>query len=168
MTRLSAQWQRNVIGSIVAVAAVGVFVAVDLGSQWSTYRHTVVPEHEVPTGQTGSADGQTWTVESIRHLNRSPLNFGPPLPPGTVLTIVDIARSGPPTDDLCTGVITDGQRRWEDEGVGGFSPVLADGVTDMCIKPGRLQYAFLLPHDVVPTALDVTTSDGEITVRMLL
>jgi hypothetical protein len=38
----------------------------------------------------------------------------------------------------------------------------------MCTKPGRLQYAFLLPWDVVPTALDVTTHDGEITVRMLL
>jgi hypothetical protein len=96
------------------------------------------------------------------------LNFGPPLPSGTVLTIVEIDRAGPPTDHLCTGVITDGQRRWEDEGVGGFSPVLADGVTNICSKPGRLQYAFLLPHDVVPTALDVTTSAGEITVRMLL
>lgn len=168
MSRLSALWQRNVIGAIVAVAAFGVFVAMDLGPQWSTYRHTVAPEHVVPSGQTGSADGQTWKVESIRHLNRSPLNFGPRLPTGTVLTIVDIDRSGPPTDDLCTGVITDGERRWDDEGVGGFRPVLTDGVTDMCTKPGRLQYAFLLPWDVVPTALDVTTHDGEITVRMLL
>jgi hypothetical protein len=168
MTRLSAVWQRNVIATIVAAAAVGVFIALDLGPQWSTYRDTIVPEHVVPTGHSGSADGQRWKVESIRHLNRSPLNFGPPLPSGTVLTIVEIDRSGPPTDHLCTGVITDGQRRWEDEGVGGFSPVLADGVTAMCSKPGRLQYAFLLPHDVVPTALEVTTSAGEITVRMLL
>lgn len=168
MTRTWPLWQRNVMGTIVAAAAVGVFVAVDLGPQWSTYRHTIVPEHVVPTGQSGSADGQTWQIESIRHLNRSPLNFGPPLPSGTVLTIVEIDRSGPPKNDLCTGVITDGQRRWEAEGVGGFSPVLADGLTDMCSKPGRLQYAFLLPHAVVPTALDVTTPGGEITVRMLL
>ena len=37
----------------------------------------------------------------------------------------------------------------------------------MCNKPGRLQFGFVLPRDVVPTAMDVT-ADGQITVRMLL
>ena len=121
MMRLTALWQRNVVGAVVTAAALGVLVAVDLGPQWSTYRHTVVPEHVVPSGQSGAADGQTWKVDSVRHLNRSPLNFGPPLPTGTVLTVITLDRSGPPADELCVGVITDGAQRWKAEGVGGFS-----------------------------------------------
>ncbi|HET9565328.1 MAG TPA: hypothetical protein VFP27_12690 [Mycobacterium sp.] len=165
--RLTALWQRNVVGAVVTAAALGVLVAVDLGPQWSTYRHTVVAEHVVPSGQSGAADGQTWKVDSVRHLNRSPLNFGPPLPTGTVLTVITLDRSGPPADELCVGVITDGAQRWKAEGVGGFSPIPRDGVTSMCNKPGRLQFAFVLPQDVVPTAVDVT-AEGQITVRMLL
>ena len=165
--RLTALWQRNVFGAVVTAAALGVFVAIDLGPQWSTYRHTVVPERVVPSGQSGAAAGQTWKIDSIRHLNRSPLNFGPPLPSGAVLTVVTLDRSGPPTDDLCVGVITDGAQRWKDEGIGGFSPIPGDGVTSMCNRPGRLQFAFVLPRDVVPTAIDVI-ADGQIMVRMLL
>lgn len=167
MTRLPALWQRNVIGAIVVAAALGILVAIDLGPQWATYRGTVIAEHVVPVGQSGTADGRTWKVESIRHLNRSPLNFGPPLPAGTVLIVVTLDRSGPLPDDLCVGVITDGAQRWTDEGIGGFHPIPADGVTSMCNKAGQLQYAFLLPNDVVPTAMDVT-ADGRIMVRMLL
>ena len=167
MMRLTALWRRNVVGAVVTAAALGVLVAVDLGPQWSTYRHTVVPEHVVPSGQSGAAGGQTWKVDSVRHLNRSPLNFGPPLPAGTVLNVITLDRSGPPADELCVGVITDGVQRWTAEGVGGFTPIAGDGVTSMCNKPGRLQFAFVLPRDVVPTAVDVT-ADGQITVRMLL
>lgn len=167
MTRPLALWQRNAVGAIVAAAAIGVFIVIDFGPQWSTYRRTVVPEHVVPAGQSGTAEGQTWALGSIRHRNRSPLNFGPPLPSGTVLTIVEIDRSGQPPDDLCNGVITDGDRRWDAEGLGGFSPIPPDGVTSMCHEPGRLQFAFVLPRDVVPTAVDVTMN-GQITVRLLL
>ena len=95
MTRLPALWQRNVIGAIVVAAALGILVAIDLGPQWATYRGTIIAEHVVPVGQSGTADGRMWKVESIRHLNRSPLNFGPPLPAGTVLTVVTLDRSGP-------------------------------------------------------------------------
>ena len=43
MTRLPALWQRNVIGAIVvAAAALGILVAIDLGPQWATYRGTVI------------------------------------------------------------------------------------------------------------------------------
>ncbi|WP_137145285.1 hypothetical protein [Mycolicibacterium sp. CR10] len=167
MTRLSALWQRNLIASIVLACAVGAFVAIDFGPQWAAYRHSVVPEVVVPNGQSGSAAGQTWKLSAVRHQNRSPLNFGPPLPPGTVLTIVDVDRSGTPGAELCTGVITDGDQRWQAEGLGVFSPIARDGVTATCTKPGRLQFAFLLPHDVVPTAVDVTIN-GQITVRLEL
>ncbi|MGH3676332.1 MAG: hypothetical protein ACRDU5_11455 [Mycobacterium sp.] len=162
------RWQRNVIGAVVVAAAVGVLVVTGLGPAWSAYRHTVVPETVVPAGQSGTAGGQNWKLGSIRHLNRSPVNYGPALPTGTVLTVVTIDRSGPITDEMCVGVITDGDRRWNAEGVGGFRPPQADGLTTMCNKPGRLQLTFLLPHDVVPTAIDVTTLDGQITVRMLV
>lgn len=161
-------WQRNVIGVVVAAAAVGVFVAIDLGPAWLTYRHTVVPETVVPAGKSGTADGQTWKVDSIRHLNRSPVNFGPPLPTGTVLMVVTVDRSGPTTEEICIGVITAGTQRWKAEGVGGFRPPLADGISTLCNKPGRVQFTFLLPHDVVPTAMDVTTLDGQITVRLMM
>jgi hypothetical protein len=161
-------WQRNVIGAVVAAVAVGVFVVIDLGPQWSEYRHTVVPETVVAAGNSGTADGQTWKVESIRHLNRDPASFGPPLPAGTVLTAVTLERSGPTSDEICVGVITDGSRRWQAEGVGGFRPPLAGGVNTLCNKPGPVQFTFLLPHDVVPTAMDVTTLDGQIRVRLLL
>jgi hypothetical protein len=170
--RLSALWVRNLIGAVVAAAAIGVLVFTglgDLGQSWTTYRHTVVPGAVVPAGQSGDADGRTWKIDAIRHLNRSPRNFGPELPQGTVLTVITIDRSGPPpTDGICNGVLTDGQRRWKSEGVGGFSAPEVDGVTSLCNQPGRLQFTFLLPQDVVPTAMDVVRVDGRITVRMLL
>ncbi|KWX68203.1 hypothetical protein [Mycobacterium sp. NAZ190054] len=167
MTRLSALWQRNVIGAVVVACAVGAFVVIDFGPQWSAYRNSLTPRLVVPDGQSGTADGQTWRLESIKHLNRSPLNFGPPLPPGTVLTVVVVDLSGPPRPGYCTAMLTDGERRWESEGVGGFSPLPRDGVRNLCDKPGRVQFGFVLPSDVVPTAMDVI-DNGQITVRMLL
>lgn len=167
MKRLSALWQRNLIASIVLACAVAAFVAIDFGPQWAAYRNSVVPEVVVPKGQRGTAAGQTWQLSEVRHTNRSPVNYGPPLPSGTVLTIVDVDRSGTPGAELCTGVITDGEQRWQAEGLGGFSPIARDGVTATCTKPGRLQFAFLLPQDVVPTAVDVTI-DGQIKVRLEL
>jgi hypothetical protein len=52
-------------------------------------------------------------------------------------------------------------------GVGGFSPLPTGDVKALCDKPGRIQFGFVLPSDVVPTALDIT-HNGQITVRMLL
>jgi hypothetical protein len=69
---------------------------------------------------------------------------------------------------VCNGVITDGERRWKSEGVGGFSAPAGDGVTSLCSMPGLLQFTFLLPQDAVPTAMDVVAFDGSITVRLLL
>lgn len=167
--RLSALWVRNVIGAVIVVAAVGVIIATTLEQQWTTYRHTVVPETVVPKGQSGSAGGYTWKVDSIKHLNRSPVSYGPQLPKGTVLTVITVDRSGAPSEGICTGVITDGERRWEAEKVGGFRPPTPEGITTICgHEPGPVQFTFLLPQDAVPSALDITTFDAEITARMLL
>lgn len=64
-------------------------------------------------------------------------------------------------------MITDGTTRWTAEGVGGYTPIPPEGVTSLCNLPGPVQFTFLLPDDVVPTALDVT-NNGQITVRMVL
>lgn len=170
--RLSVLWVRNVIGAVVAAAAIAVLVFTGLGGLgqwWAEYRRTVVPGAVVPAGRSGDADGRTWTVDSIRHLNRSPRGFGPKLPPGTVLTVITVDRSGPPPDTgVCNGVLTDGNRRWKNQSVGGFTAPEGDGVTSLCNQPGLLQFTFLLPQDVVPTAMDVVALDGRITVRLQL
>ena len=170
--RLSALWVRNLIGAAVSAAAIAVLVFTGLGGlgeSWATYRHTVVPGADVPAGKTGDADGHTWRIDAIRHINRSPRDFGPPLPLGTVLTVITVDRSGsPPADAICNGVITDGKRRWKSESIGMFSAPEADGVTSLCTQPGLLQFTFLLPQDVVPTAVDVVQLDGRITARLQL
>jgi hypothetical protein len=168
--RLSALWVRNVIGAVVALGALGIIVATVLWEPWTTYRHTVVPEAVVPVGQSGTAGGYTWKVDSVKHLNRNPASYGPGLPAGAVLTVITLERSGPPTEGLCNGVIIDGDRQWAAEGIGGFGPSAPEGVNTICAgeKPGPVQFSFLLPQDVVPTAVDVRAFDGQITVRMLL
>ena len=166
--RLSALWVRNLIGAVVVAVAIGVIITTILGDQWATYRDTVVPTTVVNKGHTGSAGEQTWKIDSVKHLNRNPLSYGPELPAGTVLTSVTVDRSGPLKDEGCYGVITDGERRWKAENIGGFSPPAADGVTSLCSQPGLLQYTFLVPQDGVPTAMDITGFNGSITVRLLL
>ncbi len=170
--RLSAQWVRNGIGVVVAAAALAVLVFTGLGGlreSWADYRRTVVPQVVVPVGGSGSADGRSWKIDGIRHMNRSPRDFGPPLPAGTVLTVITVDRSGaPPAGTICNGVITDGERRWNSERVGFFSAPEGDGVTSLCSQPGLLQFAFVLPQDVVPRALDIVQFDGRITARLLL
>lgn len=167
MTRCGALWQRNVIGAVVVACGIGAYTAIDFGPYWSAYRNTYTPALVVPDGESGSAAGQTWKLESIRHLNRSPLNFGPPLPAGTVLTVIVVDWSGTPLPGMCTAVLTDGEQRWDAQPVGGFTPIPPDGMQSVCNKPGRIQFGFVIPSDAVPTSIDVT-HDDEITVRMLL
>ncbi|MFY9920598.1 MAG: hypothetical protein WAL26_19720 [Mycobacterium sp.] len=167
--RLSALWVRNIIGAVVATVAIGVIVATVLWDQWTTYRHTVVPETVVPVGRTGTAGGYIWKVDSVKHLNRNSASYGPELPAGTVLTVITVDRSGPPSEGICEGVITDGDRQWAAENIGGLGPSAPEGVSTICgDKPGPVQFSFLLPQDVVPSAVDVTTFDGQITARLLL
>lgn len=167
--RLSKLWVRNVIGAAVALAAAAVVIFTGLGESWATNRHTVVPGAVVSKGQSGEAGGYTWKINATKYLNRSPRGYGPPLPAGTVLRVVTVERTGPPPEKvICNGVITDGERRWKSEGVGGFTAPEGDGVTSLCSGTGLLQFTFLLPQDAVPTAMDIVQFDGEITVRLLL
>jgi hypothetical protein len=168
-TRFSKLWVRNVMGTVVALAAIVVVIFTEFSESWATYRHTVVPGTVVPAGQSGEAAGYTWKVAGTKYLNRSPSRYGPPLPTGTVLRVVAVERTGPPPEKVvCNGFITDGERRWKSEGVGGFTAPERDGVTSLCSMPGNLQFTFLLPQDAVPTAMDIVQFDGAITVRLLL
>lgn len=165
--RLAKLWQRNVLGAIAIVCVLGVYWVIDFAPDWSAFRHSVEPRVVIGKGESGSAGGQTWRLTSVKHLDRSPTRFGPPLPSGTVLTVLDVDRSGTPGQGYCTAVITDGTTRWTAEGVGGYIPIPPDGVTSLCSLPGPVQFAFVLPDNVVPTALDVV-DNGQITVRMVL
>ncbi len=161
-------WQRNIIGAVVAALALTVLVVTELAPDWSRYRHTVAPAHAVAAGQTGSFDGQTWTITGVRHLDKAGGPGAKPLPAGTVLEVVSIARTGAPDGDMCTGMITDGPRRWQAEGLTGYGPPVPDGASNRCTGKGPVQFSFLLPDDVVPTAVDVLDLDGRIRVRLEL
>ena len=161
-------WRRNIVGVVVAALALTVLVVTDLAPDWSRYRHTVVSAHVVAAGQTGSFDGQGWTITGVRHLNKAAGPGAKALPVGTVLQVVSIDRTGAPKGHMCTGVITDGPRRWQAEGLTGYGPQLPDGVSNRCTGTGPVQFSFLLPHDAVPTAVDVVDLDGRIRVRLEL
>lgn len=161
-------WQRNTIGAAVSVAACAVIVTTDLWPDWADYREATHTDNVVAVGAVGDADGQTWQVDSIRHLNTVRGIGGSGLPQGTVLNVVTVERTGTPTEIGCTGVITDGERRWSAEAVGGYGDLPPQGISSICGTPGPVQFSFLLPDDVVPTAVDVTTAQGRILVRLQL
>jgi hypothetical protein len=161
-------WQRNTIGAAVSAVALAVIVATDLWPDWATYRESTHAGNVVAVGAVGAADGQTWEVKSIRHLNDVQGIGGRRLPEGTVLNVVTVERTGTPTELGCGGVITDGRRRWSAEGGGGYGELPPAGITSICGTPGPVQFSFLLPGDVVPTAVDVTDAQGRILVRLQL
>ena len=100
-----ALWQRNVIGAAVAAVALAVIIPFDLWPKWATYRATVEPAHVVSPRQSLTVDAQTWAVADVRHLRREPRPGAPPLPEGTVLTVVTVDRSGAEAPDTyLTGV----------------------------------------------------------------
>jgi hypothetical protein len=166
---VTALWKRNVLGGVVVAVALAVYTVTELLPDWSTYRETVTPALVVQTGQAGTSDGQTWRVASVRHLAGSSGTNSTPLPKNTVLEVVSIDRSGTQPDGLlCVGVITDGQQRWQAQGIAGFFENPPDGVSFNCTKPGPVQFTFLLPQGAVPTAVDVTDFNGRILVRLTL
>ncbi|BBX16594.1 hypothetical protein CRI77_24005 [Mycolicibacterium duvalii] len=162
-------WQRNVIGAAVTAAALVAVVVTDLEPQWSEYRATVRPGTEAGPGQSVTVDGQTWTVGGVRHLGRRVKPPGSTLPAGTVVTVVTLQRSGPPGPELgCFGVLTDGRHRWRGQSVSAFGVKPADGAGSLCTAPGPVEWAFVIPADIAPTAVDVTTTGGSIVLRLQL
>lgn len=162
-------WQRNLIGAIVAAAALTGYALVDIWPPWELYRDTVRPEHVVAARQSQTIDGQTWSIGEVKHFGQSPASYAQPLPEGTVLTVVTVERSGvTPPGQSCDGVLTDGEHRWRGQTLSTYSIPMAPGAWFTCTKPGPLQWAFLHPTDIVPTAVDVTAPDGVILLRLQL
>lgn len=165
--RTRTLWQRNLIGLAVAGVAAAVLGVTDLYPHWSAYQATLSPARVIAKGATGTADGQTWRVGSIRHLNTVPHAPTVRLPARTALTVVTVERTGTPPAWECRAVITDGRRSWQTAAIGNAAP-LVGGTTDRCSRPGSLQLSFLLPSDAVPTAVDLVDSNGAIILRIML
>ena len=161
-------WQRNAVALLVVIAALAVWVTTSVGPAWSSYRALIIPAHVVPAGQSLSFDGHNWRLSGVKHFNQTAVPGARTLPDGTVLLVVSIDHSGGKLEPVCTGVVTDGQRRWRDEGIGGYAGIPPDGVSNSCGTSGPLQFTFLLPRDAVPTAVDVVAYGGAITVRLEL
>lgn len=166
MSRSLPLWQRNAIGGVVVAAGVVVLAGTTWWSPWTAYRATLHPGHIVAAGQSAPVDGRTWSVGDIRHLGPGDRPGAAPLPKGTVLTVITVDREGPPSEGLCVAVLTDGERRWRGQTPIDYAVSPAPGTSFNCARPGPLQWAFLVPGDVVPTALDITTADGQILVRL--
>jgi hypothetical protein len=162
-------WVRNLIGIAVAVAALTTICFVELSPQWSVYRRTMEPPQVLSPGASASALGQTWRLGSVRRITTLPERpFGRPIPKGATLAVVTIERSGPPVAGQCVGVLTDGRRRWKDQSSSSVDYPISPGATEFCSKPGPLQFDFLLPSNVRPTAIDITDGSDAILLRIML
>lgn len=162
-------WRRNLVGLAVAGAAAAVIIGTQLYPDWSDYRDTVVPRHVVPARGSLSAYGQTWRIDSVRHLDAMPAKSATELPRHTVLYVVTIDRTGTAVRWFCTNaVITDGARRWHNQSIGGFDLLPPKGVSDQCWGTGPMQLSFLLPDGAVPTAVDLAGLKDSILLRFLL
>lgn len=158
-----ALWQRNLIAGTIVAAVLATLWFTTLGPGVSRYRGAVVPEHVVAKGEASTINGVTWRVADIRYLDRSGTTR---LPAGTVLHVVTVERDGGGAGPPCTGVLTDGARRWNAEQLSSYAVAPAPGTTTNCLAPGPVQFSFLMPGDAVATGLDVLES-GRITVRLL-
>jgi hypothetical protein len=159
-------WVRNLLGITVITGSLAANCLAVLFSQWSIYQHSVTPDHVVPRGSTASMSGQTWRLGSVQRITKLPDRAGrPPIPPGATLMAVVIERSIGTNRLLCTGVLTDGRQRWRDQSSSLVVYPLVPGATQFCSKPGPLQFDFLLPRNVNPSAIDLTDGNGAIGLR---
>ncbi|WP_102144316.1 hypothetical protein [Mycobacterium hubeiense] len=161
-------WQRNIVGAVATCAALAVLAVVDFWPHWSTYRSTQVPQRIAAPRAAITLDGQTWQLQTVRHLSDTPGRLGPPMAAGAVFTVVTIERSGTDEGQPCEAVLTDGTRRWTSVSLVLGPAEHSAGITTHCSLPGALRVAFEIPSDAVPTALDITDSGGGILVRLQL
>ena len=160
--------RRNLIGILVVLGVFSVLYLTEQAEPIAAYRARSVPEHRAAAGGSTVADGLTWQITSIQVLKSLPRPMYQPLPRGTVAHVVTISREGAETGGYCQGVITDGTSRWQSEGIGLRAPLPPDGTTTDCTAPGPVQFTFILPSTVVPTAVDVLRQRGQIMVRLAL
>ena len=158
-------WQRNVLATPLLLAGLLIWTSLQAWPAWTGYLRTVVPAVAVGRGDTAIVDGASWRIEDIKRRRVEPKQGGLPVAEGAVFTTVVVDRSGEQElGESCTGVLTDGTREWLADLVAEVP--LAEGATSICTDPGPLQFSFEIPGDVVPSALDIKSSDGRILVRM--
>ena len=147
-------WQRNVIGAVVAAAALGVGVTFVTQPAWDRYQRTVHPPQTAAAGESVAAGGQTWMVRNISRSTTAP-GSGRALPEGTVIVNVLIERVGPSmAGSGCTGYLVAAERHWRGNG--------------MCGAETSMPMTFLVPAATEPTAVDIRDVTGAILVRLEL
>ena len=107
-----------------------------------------------------------WVGSPDRHASGPPRQAA--VPQGATLVVVTIERSGAVLAGRCVGVLTDGRQRWQDQSSSDVIYPTDPGATEFCSKPGSLQFNFLLPSNVTPTAVDVTDGNDGILLRLML
>jgi len=148
-------WKRNVIGAVVAAAALAVIAVFIVNPSWQNYQRTVWPAHTAPAGEPIDVDGQTWRVRNASRSTERP-GYGAPLPEGTVLMKVTLERSGPPEAGFgCAGYLVDGERSWRAAG-------------PPCGTATSMPWTFTIPASAEPTAVDVRDLGGSILIRLQL
>jgi hypothetical protein len=147
-------WQRNVVGAVVAAAALAVYTPFILQPAWERYERTVQPAHLSAPGEPIVVDGQTWAVRNVSRSTRQ--DSGRPVPDGTVWLNVLVERSGAATAGFgCTGYLVDGERSWRASG-----PPCGDRVS--------MPWRFFVPASTEPDAVDIIRSDGSLLIRLQL
>jgi hypothetical protein len=149
-------WQRNLIGTAVAAAALAVIGMTTVAPAWQNYERTVRPAHVAEPHRSIDVDGQAWSVRNVSRSTRA-AGSGAALPEGTVVMNVVVERSGAPADGFgCTGYLVQGDRSWR----ASAGPPCGAAVT--------MPWSFLIPVSAEPDAVDVRKADGSILIRLRL
>lgn len=155
--------RRNTVALLIVAAGLTVIAVTQWRPDWSAYVHSSAPLHTAQPGRPGSIDGQDWRIDSVRRVDAAQPGVSPP-PTGAIGVIVTVARSGSVAPRSCTGVLTDGRRRWSAAPIA--VPSRPDATT-VCERPGLLELAFEVPADVTPTAVDIVSS-GVVLLRLTI
>ncbi len=167
---LSKLWVRNLGAVLIAILAVAGSIAVDPMRRllFTDYLEARNPA-TVARGDTTTVDGETWKLVSVKQFGKAPLAMKS-APKGTEITVVRIERTGTPAmTETCRAYLVEGNRRWLAETAFGSQYWVKppdDGTTQDCYKPGPLQFSFLTPVDIKPSAVEITNAAGVVTVRV--
>jgi hypothetical protein len=148
-------WQRNLVGTAVAAAALVVISAHTLQPAWESYESTVRPAHVAAAHQPIEVDGLTWSVRTFSRSTK--LRSGAPVPEGTVRVNVVVERSGSDADGFgCYAFLVDGDRSWRSNS------------GPPCGAATSMAWSFLVPASAEPHAVDIKKSDFSILLRLQL
>ncbi|WP_323753500.1 hypothetical protein [Mycobacteroides abscessus] len=151
------------MAAVVAAVTIAAIGFLSFRGPWATYRRRVTPAHTLPAGQLQVVDGQARELRAIPHLGNRPRSFASAIPKRPEFSSPTIKRPGPAPAVYCRARITDGTHAWLDESYSGIP--FPDGTSDMCSKPGSLQFAFVLPEQTQATAVEIMDGD-RISVRL--